>query len=165
MEPHLESDFLGRLKLAIRESGGPKLVAERTGIPLGTLNKYLAGTSHPPFGNVVKLSRELGLSLVWLATGEGDRSGEPIAASAIDPALFRQVGRLITRIHKDEGVKLPPDAVLDEQAEAYNALITRAEDPTDPVELEALLPWLEARLRRKLQTAAAVPGTGKRPAS
>jgi transcriptional regulator GlxA family with amidase domain len=94
-----------------------------------------------------------------------DAGQAPPPVRAIDPALFRQVGRLVARVHKQEGVKLPPDAVLDEQAEAYNALITRAEDPADPAELEALLPWLEARLRKRLQTAAAEPGTGKRPAS
>ncbi|WP_242390286.1 hypothetical protein [Polymorphum gilvum] len=86
------------------------------------------------------------------------------AMPSIDPALFRQVGRLVTRVHKEEGIKLPPDAVLDEQAEAYNALLARAEDPADAAELHSLLPWLEARLRRKLQTAAAEPGTGKRQA-
>ncbi|WP_186386795.1 helix-turn-helix transcriptional regulator [Stappia sp. TSB10P1A] len=169
MEPHLEAGFLDRLKLAIKESGGPKLAAERTGIPLGTLNKYLAGTSQPPFNNVVKLSQSLGRSLEWLATGEGemltDAGQAPPPVRAIDPALFRQVGRLVARVHKEEGVRLPPDALLGEQADAYNAVITRAEDPADPAELEALLPWLEARLRRRLQTAAAAPGTGKRPAS
>lgn len=165
MEPRLESGFLDRLKLAIKESGGPKLAAERTGIPLGTLNKYLAGTSHPPFNNVVKLSQSLGRSLEWLATGEGEGSGGETSSMAINPSIFRQVGRLVAKVHQEEGVRLPPDAALDEQADAYNALITRAEDAADPAELEALLPWLEARLRKRLQTAAAAPGTGKRPAS
>ena len=81
-----------------------------------------------------------------------------------DLRRLRQVGRLVGRMHKEAGVKLPPDAVLDEQAEAYNALLARAEDPADAAELESLLPWLEARLRKKLQTAAAEPGTGKRQA-
>jgi hypothetical protein len=78
--------------------------------------------------------------------------------------VFRQVGRLVTRVHKEEGIKLPPDAVLDEQADAYNALLARAEDPSDTDELMALLTWLEARLKKRLRAAAEEPGTGKQQA-
>lgn len=103
----------------------------------------------------------------WLLTGEGemfaDPSKRPAAAPvpAIDPELFRAVGRLVLKVYKEEGIKLPPDALLDEQAGAYNALVARAEDPRDSAELTALLPWLETRLRKNLAAATAAPGTGK----
>ncbi|WP_428700172.1 helix-turn-helix domain-containing protein [Stappia sp.] len=143
--------------------------SERAGLNKSTLANYERGEAEPPASALSAYVR-LGVSLEWLVTGEGEMFAVPLKAPGllgprgIDPALFRQVGRLVGRVHKEEGVKLPPDAALDEQAEAYNALLARAEDPADAAELESLLPWLEARLRKKLQTAAAEPGTGKRQA-
>jgi hypothetical protein len=111
-----------------------------------------------------------GVDINWLLTGEGEMFTDPskrpaiaaaASAPAIDPDLFRAVGRLVLKVYKEEAVKLPPEALLDEQAGAYNALIARAEDPRDITELTALLPWLEARLRKSLAAAAAEPGSGK----
>lgn len=158
-----------RIRRAADEIGGLTALADSTDIVRRTIGRYVSETTEPTFSTLISISRATGVRLEWLATGEGemfaDAGKAPPPVRAIDPALFRQVGRLVAKVHQEEGVRLPPDAVLDEQADAYNALITRAEDPADPAELEALLPWLEARLRKRLQTAAAAPGTGKRPAS
>ncbi len=93
-----------------------------------------------------------------------DGSLETVAGYTIKPDVFRAVGRLVTSPHKAEGITLPPDALFDEQSSAYNALIERAEDPSDANELTSLLPWLETRLKRQLTAVKASPGTGKREA-
>ncbi|MBC2858763.1 XRE family transcriptional regulator [Stappia sp. 28M-7] len=159
-------DTIGeRVKEAAQVVGGLNALAKIIEIPRRTVGDQISGKYEVKLSFIVAVARATGYSVAWLATGEGEKLGEPNdAAATIDAAVFRQVGRLVARVHQEEGVRLPPDAALDEQADAYNALITRAEDPADPAELEALLPWLEARLRKKLQTAAAEPGTGKRPA-
>jgi hypothetical protein len=61
-------------------------------------------------------------------------------------------------------VNLLPDALLDEQSGAYNALLARAEDPDDKEELTSLLPWLDERLKKQLSSTRAEPGTGKHQA-
>ncbi|WP_097176415.1 helix-turn-helix domain-containing protein [Stappia indica] len=162
---------LGRRLRDIRKALGDQDRADfaaRLGLNKSTLANYERGEAEPPASALSAYAR-LGVSLEWLVSGEGEMFANPpkaplLEARRIEPALFRQVGRLVARIHKEEGVRLPPDAALDEQAEAYNALMARAEDPSDAAELESLLPWLESRLRKKLQAAAAEPGTGKRQA-
>ncbi|WP_246479296.1 hypothetical protein [Kaustia mangrovi] len=88
----------------------------------------------------------------------------PSSTPGIQAAVFKEVSRAVTRVHEEEGVKLPPDALSDELTRAYNALLERAEDAGDRDELLSLVPWLEARLRKRLREARAAPGDGKRRA-
>lgn len=62
-----EEVLLERVSALIREGGGAKALAEKTGIPLGTLNKYLAKTSMASFGNVVRLVEATGRDLAQIA--------------------------------------------------------------------------------------------------
>lgn len=55
-----------RLSAAIAKTGA-KQVADRTGIPLGTLNKYLAKSSGASFANAVKIAEATGTDLSLLA--------------------------------------------------------------------------------------------------
>ena len=155
-----------RVKEAARVVGGLNALAKITGVPRRTVGDQISGKYEVKLSFIVAVAKATGHSVAWLATGEGEKMAEPNHRPAIiDAALFRSVGRLVGRVHSEEGVWLPADALLDEEASAYNALITRADDPSDAAEFEALLPWLEAHLRKRLRTAAAEPGTGKRPAS
>lgn len=60
-----------RLRVAVKAAGGNKSVAERSGIPLATLNKYLAGRDMK-VSAFIALANACGVSLDWLATGWGD---------------------------------------------------------------------------------------------
>ena len=137
------------------------------GLSTNSVSRYERGEQEPSYSAFAAYCTVYGVNMNWLLTGEGemfaDPSKRPAAAPvpAIDPELFRAVGRLVLKVYKEEGIKLPPDALLDEQAGAYNALVARAEDPRDSAELTALLPWLETRLRKNLAAATAAPGTGK----
>jgi transcriptional regulator with XRE-family HTH domain len=161
-----------RLRELRRGVGDPDRAAfaKALGLSTNSVSRYERGEQEPSYAAFAAYSAVFGANLNWLLTGEGEMFADPSKAPAkpeprgIDPAVFRQVGRLVTRVYKEEGVKLPPDAVLDEQADAYNALLARAEDPTDADELMALLPWLEARLKKRLRAAAEAPGTGKQQA-
>jgi phage repressor protein C with HTH and peptisase S24 domain len=80
-----------RISTLIRDAGGAKLLAERTGIPLGTLNKYLAKTSMASFGNVVRLAEAVGADLAEIA-GQSSKFGTDLAAVG---ALPEEQGELV----------------------------------------------------------------------
>lgn len=171
-EKEPETPLAQRMREVRRAIGDPdrEVLAARLEISANSVSRYERGEREPTFGVFEAYKLKLGVNLNWLLTGEG----EVFAAAEYAPnfkefhtiktELFRTVGRLVTDLHKAEGVTLPPDALLDEQSSAYNALIERVEDPSDANELNSLLPWLETRLKRKLSSAKAAPGTGKRPA-
>jgi transcriptional regulator with XRE-family HTH domain len=148
-----------------REAFGKSL-----GVSRASLAYYERGERTPDANVLSRYRTDLGVSLEWLLTGAGemfaDTSAVPSGPSfhTIKQDVFRAVGRLVASLHKAEGITLPPDALFDEQSSAYNALIERAEDPSDADELKSLLPWLETRLKRQLAAAKASPGTGKREA-
>ncbi|MHA7881756.1 helix-turn-helix domain-containing protein [Nitratireductor rhodophyticola] len=79
--------------------------------------------------------------------------------------LLERLARIVTSVHKSEGVRLPPEKVSAEAGLLYNLLLARVVDPSDAEEIEAVLPQLEHLLRKRLSDAKAEPGTGKRSAS
>src|SRR5271156_3883018 len=58
-------------KLAIAV-GGPKQLSERSGLSRAVIGKYLSGKSDPSRQRLVKLADAAGISIRWLATGEGE---------------------------------------------------------------------------------------------
>ncbi len=62
---------LSRLKEAVRAAGGNQVVAERSGVSLSTLNRYLSG-GEMKVANAVALARAVDVSLEWLLAGSGD---------------------------------------------------------------------------------------------
>lgn len=83
-------DSVSAVSARIREAadtiGGLSELARRTGIPLRTLNDYLA-KNDLPLGRAAWICAETRASLDWLATGEG--AGPPSAAER----LRAEVGR------------------------------------------------------------------------
>lgn len=75
------AERISRLRIAVRDAGGGAAVAKRGGVPLGTLNNYLAGRDMRAEG-LVTLARATGVRLEWLAAGDGPmRVGEAEPAS------------------------------------------------------------------------------------
>ena len=62
--------FTIRLKEAVKKAGGNKAVAERSGVLLGTLNKYLRGVSEPSISKVSILANTCDVSVGWLLDGD-----------------------------------------------------------------------------------------------
>lgn len=140
------------------------------GISANSLARYERGEREPSASVIAAYSSAYKASVYWILTGKGEIFVEPPhiqgdkSLRTIDPSIFREVGRLVVRVHKDAGVTLPPDALFDQQSTAYNALIQRADNAGDTEEMLSLLPWLETRLRKSLKDATLDPGAGKRPA-
>lgn len=78
---------------------------------------------------------------------------------AIDDDLFRAVRKLVARVHADEKVRLPQEALFDEVVRWYKEVWARGEDSAERL---TQMGWLETRLRKELQAARTEPGTGKR---
>ncbi|RUT27361.1 hypothetical protein C0V97_00920 [Asaia sp. W19] len=85
------SDVADRLKEAVRASGGNKAVSLKSGVPLSTLNGYLAARREMGALPAAKLARTCGVSLDWLLFGEGEASAPAPAAETAraDVAMIR----------------------------------------------------------------------------
>jgi hypothetical protein len=85
----------------VRAAGGNNLVAQRSGVPLSSLNSYLRGREMKA-GQLVRLAEATGVSLGWLATGDGPmRAGELQAPPAAPPAPPESPSRLFGRVKID----------------------------------------------------------------
>ena len=146
--------------------------ADALGVSHRTLGNYIRGERDPSFDFLVKLGRVTGADMNWLMMGEeGGNGGKQKAsrrqsapAHCLDPVVLSRVGKLVTAAHKKAGITLPPEALVREVGIIYNEILELVADPSDASELQALLPWAEARLKKRLAEAVAKPGTGKRSA-
>lgn len=151
-----EEGFLQRVREAIQAGGGVPAMAERTGIPKKTLEKYLAKSRKASFANAAKIAEaaEIPLSSLMGKTTE--------AATNTAVALVRMAGEAVMLVYKEEGVHIPPPVLPGEIARFYKNVLNDGRDGEDPrrrVDAQA------ERLRSELREAAAAPGTGKREAS
>lgn len=76
-------DRADRLRRAVRAAGGNQVVADRVGMPVGTLNRYIAGRDMKASA-LVSLAAACNVSLEWLATGREPMA--PAAAPGAPPA-------------------------------------------------------------------------------
>jgi DNA-binding phage protein len=63
------SGLLERLREAVERGGGPSKVARSSGVPLSTLNDYLAGTDIR-LSRGARIAAACGVSLDWLVSGQ-----------------------------------------------------------------------------------------------
>lgn len=86
--------FSRRLRIAKGKSSA-NAFAQECGISESILRKYLAGVSVPGADKLVDIARVGGVSLIWLATGEGAPDGEvtgtPEPSGPVDEALLETV--------------------------------------------------------------------------
>lgn len=78
------SSFASRVRAVIKMSGSVSEIARRCGFSEGVVRSWRDGNTDPSRGRCVTMAKTLGLSLVWLAAGEGpmmlDGSGEDTVA-------------------------------------------------------------------------------------
>ncbi|MEX1829717.1 helix-turn-helix transcriptional regulator [Luteibacter sp. CQ10] len=78
------SSFASRVRQVIKMSGSVSEIARRCGFSEGVVRSWRDGNTDPSRGRCVTMAKTLGLSLVWLAAGEGpmmlDGSGEGTVA-------------------------------------------------------------------------------------
>jgi DNA-binding phage protein len=77
------SSFASRVRAVIKMSGSVSEIARRCGFSEGVVRSWRDGNTDPSRGRCVTMAKTLGLSLVWLAAGEGpmmlDGSGDDVA--------------------------------------------------------------------------------------
>jgi DNA-binding phage protein len=78
------SSFASRVRAVIKMSGSVSEIARRCGFSEGVVRSWRDGNTDPSRGRCVTMAKTLGLSLVWLAAGEGpmmlDGSGDDVVA-------------------------------------------------------------------------------------
>jgi phage repressor protein C with HTH and peptisase S24 domain len=81
--------FSNRLKFIVKKSGGADVISQKTAIPRRTLETYLAGQTEPKLGKLLSLAESCGVSVQWLATGEGEVAEGMVAINEwVDIPLF-----------------------------------------------------------------------------
>ena len=81
-----------RLKAAVKAAGGNRVVASHVGMPVGTLNRYLAGRDMKASA-MISLAASCNVSLEWMATGREaapKASATPDTVSQADIDFIRQ---------------------------------------------------------------------------
>lgn len=82
MKPEDATNAQERLRFCADRAGGRLTLAEKTGIPLRTLDNYLGGRSELKLPNAAAICDAAGVSLKWLASGRG---------AVLDPELVPSV--------------------------------------------------------------------------
>lgn len=176
--PNMDQDrdqlFRSRVKLAIQRGGGVSEMSAKTGIPKGTLKKYVAETSTASFVNAAKISVAAGLPLEVMAFGTGvdiesqmgpafDRrlppAGQPVRA--IVPAALRQIRIALSHVYDEAGMKMPSRSEHDLAVDFYNEFVMDNIDLSDPESVAARIVLLKKSLHRQIAAAKEAPGTGK----
>ncbi len=154
-----------RLESLVPEGHTIAEFAAALGVSDRTIGTYFRGESEPSASFLQALHRHLDVDINWLLTGD-ERCEKPQAAAAhrLDPVILSRLSQVVATAHKKAGIRLPPEALVREIGALYNEMLGRVDDPTDAAEMQALLPWAEARLTKRLAQAVAKPGSGKRSA-
>jgi hypothetical protein len=142
-----------------------KYAADTAGISPDQLTRYVKGQSAPPFEVLARLASRKGVSLDWLATGQGPMylkesapAGMPAAPASlpglIDPALYGLLTEAVSMAYKECGFT----ATLREiAAEAARLAADLAESGVTPEEWPVAIKTATGLLRRQLRQAVANP--------
>lgn len=170
--------FRERVRDAIQAGGKSGIMSTKTGIPVGTLNKYVALRSVPSATNALKIAKAVGLTVEELASGRtvhgagGDSRIVIIEDEAayevreletvVAPGLLEKLYIGVEQTYKGAGQKVPGHKIANEAAEMLNKLKRRVADINDDPVVDAVMPVLLQELKKRLAEARAEPGTGKR---
>lgn len=91
--------FAARIERLCEMVGGASVLAQKSGLSRRVIDKYVAGGSDPSRQRLVSLADAAGVSVQWLATGQGTPSGalQPITPPSDLAADFDQDFALIPR--------------------------------------------------------------------
>ena len=80
------SGFSNRLALVIKGNYGYAEFANKVGVSVSGLKKWLSGTSEPGLSKLVAIAKVAGVSLEWLAAGDGVRDADSTSRQSRYPA-------------------------------------------------------------------------------
>lgn len=125
--------FAQRLREAVVQAGGATRVAQVSGIPLTTLNNYLAGRSEPKRPALAVLAQVLRRDIAWLVAGGGGAGAPPRAEGPleVDAELLELVMSAMLSLCAELGLK-PARARLGRRcAQIHNAIAATARDAAE----------------------------------
>lgn len=129
-----DEDFPERLRAAVVAAGGATRVARLSGIPLTTLNNYLAGRSEPKRPVLTALAEALRRDLAWLATGTGRPAAAPVTGREIARAeeeLFDLVLEAMLELYDELGVPPRRAGIGRRSARIHNAIVATAQNESE----------------------------------
>lgn len=78
--------FFSRIREVVAVIGNQSKAAEQIGVTVSSVARWIKGESDPSRTNLVRLAQAAGVSIQWLATGEGERNQEnPAPKQTQDP--------------------------------------------------------------------------------
>ncbi|SFW76124.1 helix-turn-helix domain-containing protein [Luteibacter sp. UNCMF366Tsu5.1] len=170
------SSFASRVRAVIKMSGSVSEIARRCGFSEGVVRSWRDGNTDPSRGRCVTMAKTLGLSLVWLAAGEGpmmlDGSNEDTVArtessestrsrevstartSALDPSRLAAAMKLLQSDIEMAGSRFSPVRHADLVAEMY-AILGRSGESDYADRMVAFRRTLVSRVHDEQGTALA----------
>lgn len=145
-------------------------IADRIGLSTGGWAKSEQNKALPSGDTLLRLEA-VGYNPGWILTGHGAkrmesvRSHEKTLATAVDAELIERLHDRVASIFHDAGQKPPQRRIAREAANLYNELAKAVPDLTDAELVDAMLPQIALSFKRRIEQAAAEPGSGKRSAS
>jgi phage repressor protein C with HTH and peptisase S24 domain len=134
-------EFAARVRTLTTFVGGAKCLSERTGLSRAVIGKYLGGKSEPSRDRLVKLAEAGGISIRWLATGEGDMRS--------DRQDYVRVPRHKHQTASSTGLQVSSEQIVDHLA--FRADWVRQSlhvDPKSLVLIEACGDWMVPTIQR-----------------
>jgi hypothetical protein len=104
------SSFASRVRAVIKISGSVSEIARRCGFSEGVVRSWRDGNTDPSRGRCVTMAKTLGLSLVWLAAGEGPMM---LDGSGDDPATRTETSESVRGREGRNETHVQPGAALD----------------------------------------------------
>ncbi|HEY8587306.1 MAG TPA: helix-turn-helix transcriptional regulator [Rhodanobacter sp.] len=91
--PNPHETFADRIKLLIKRVGSVTEIARMCGFSEGVVRSWRDGNTDPSRARCVTLARALGVSLVWLAAGEGTPLPDPARMQPASPIALQDASR------------------------------------------------------------------------
>lgn len=171
--------FAARLARLMPSGMSERAFAREIGISIGGLRGLLHEGNSPNLDTLMAIARARGVSVSWLATGEGSQFSENMPISAVstispgfseeqapysaspDPELFGRIVDRIARVYREENVRLSDIDLGRLAAEKYAEIASLAADPD---EWPGFLDIVAGRVRKTIRAAALDPANVKREA-
>lgn len=142
--------FSERMRALMAEQKSVNSFAKAAGVTEGAIRNYLRGGVKPSQKVLEAIARTAGVSVSWLATGEGDKTpgaGELLFGTPAE----RDVMKLAIRDGEEILRLLKPDAFPDEKAELmlalYDYYLASREAGTD-ISTDNVVNFIQERLKR-----------------
>ncbi|MCW4589394.1 helix-turn-helix domain-containing protein [Gluconacetobacter entanii] len=124
-----------RLKEAIGRGGGNLEVARNAGVPLSSLNNYVAGREMKA-STAIRVARACGVSMEWLITGIGDISGKISNAPSGSGGISLSENDLISIPKYDVSFSAGYGVIFDNNMQPISYNILKASLPPELVSIQ-----------------------------